>query len=205
MAHEELKKLFPHEGHMCLKSCGKCCVAGAPIELEEANDLLKWLQENITFEQLKEQFQYSDDNPEACPFLKPDKGCFVYPARPVVCVMFGHLSDSPGMPKAISQKCPEGVKFTEVPFDIYAEPVRDWFISAVNRSGKIAKLRFIEVDDDSGFSGRIPFKPGSFMERISKAKSCDTCGSQPSEGNPLNVIGRQILCGECYSKLNKKQ
>ena len=106
MAYENLKKVIPEEGSRCKQNCGRCCVNAAPVSRSEAEEIFDWLAANSTYEAIEAQFQYADTQPGKCPFLKPDKSCFVYPARPFVCRYFGHGAD-PGMSmlEALKQKC----------------------------------------------------------------------------------------------------
>lgn len=122
-----LKKILPLEGHLCLPGCGKCCVANAPLGEAEYNEIADWLPRNVTPEALQAQFAHADTQPAMCPFLKPDRSCFIYPVRPIVCRAFGHVADAPGMPERMSQKCPEGVRFASVDRGLFLATAKPWF------------------------------------------------------------------------------
>lgn len=203
MPFDELKKKFPEEGHLCKKLCGKCCTNMAPVEIGEANVIGEWLIKNKNMGELTAQFHHFDDHPNQCPFLQPDKGCFVYPVRPAVCFMFGHMADVPTMPKRWSQKCPEGVAFTEVPFAEFAEEGMTYMILADKASIKTIDFRTMQVfaEDEGDAEGKmIPVKPGSVMERMRSAKNCFGCNVEIPKGGTLFLTGAELLCTACYEK-----
>jgi len=125
---DRLKRILPSEGHLCLPGCGKCCVADAPLGEAEYEEIAAWLPKNVTPGSIQAQFAHADTQPDICPFLKPDRSCFVYPVRPVVCRIFGHLADVPGMPRKDSQRCPQGVAFSSVDRGLFLATARPWFL-----------------------------------------------------------------------------
>lgn len=192
---ETLKKKFPEEGNRCLKNCGKCCVNGVPLGKEEAESIGNWLIQNRTYEEIKAQFEHFDDQPDRCPFLAPDKSCFIYPARPVVCVMFGHLADTPGMPAKVSQQCTEGVKFTQIETEDTLPESLDWFIITGRTMGRIMSFRTCELITETGEAVKIPIKPNSKMERLVNAKNCFRCNA-PFVKDAYLESG-ELLCKKC--------
>lgn len=200
MAYENLKKLFPEEGNLCKKMCGKCCSNSAPVELEEAKEIAYWLVRNVEVDEIKAQFAHFDTQPDRCPFLKPDKGCFVYPARPMVCRMFGHLPDAPGLDQAtrnkISQQCPEGVAFTQVSMDKVLEEVGPFMQKANQSSIRTLQFRFMEMVGEGGRAVEIPPVPGSAFEKLTKATCCTRCGI-PFPNRQAYLEGAELLCKTC--------
>lgn len=179
MAFEELKAKFPSEGSRCLKQCGKCCVGGFPVSMLEMEEMLSWVCKNKTAEEYTAQLRHYDENVEKdmCPFLTPEKTCFVYPARPVACHMFGHLEDlRPEMGlgeaaiKQMSQKCPENVEFTEVTIKELGKPSLDWMQTCYQSSAPIRVARHATVVKENGEEGIIPRKDGTPPPLIVKEK-----------------------------------
>jgi Fe-S-cluster containining protein len=201
MAFDALKKKFPEEGHLCKKLCGKCCVATAPVEGSEAEAIGAWLCANKQVEDIQAQFHHFDDNPKQCPFLTPEKGCFIYPVRPVVCVMFGHLPDTPGQPARISQQCPEGVKFTQVSLEQTLPESMDWYMQTKESTGRMIMFRMASliVGDDEEVA--IPPKPGSIFEKMRNSNSCFKCNVEFPKGSTAYLQDNEILCPECHAKL----
>lgn len=144
-AWSEIKKAFPEEGHLCKPDCGLCCCAGAYVEAQEAEAIGAWICKNVSVKKLSRQFGYADTNPDKCPFLTPKKTCLIYPVRPVVCRMYGHLKDTPGMPKWCSMQCPEGIGFTLLGPDEYLDVVRPWFDATAKAFCRIADFRKAEL------------------------------------------------------------
>lgn len=200
MPYEELKKKFPEEGGRCLKSCGKCCTGGVPLGATEANSIGEWLIKNKDYEDITKQFQHFDDQPAKCPFLTPEKTCFIYPVRPVVCVMFGHLPDQPDLPKKASQQCPEGVQFTQVATESAMPELADWFVETNHKMGRIVNFRNATFVGDEG-RVQIPIKPGSKMDLLSKATACYWCG-KTFEGTAYFESG-ELLCQNCEDNYEK--
>jgi Fe-S-cluster containining protein len=171
VAFEQLKAKFPSEGSRCLKQCGKCCVGTAPVTEPELNEMLDWVCKNKTAEEYTTQLHHYDEHAakNVCPFLTPEKTCFVYPVRPVVCHMFGHLEDlnpemglPPAAVKEMSQKCPEGVVFTEVKMaDLGPELSGEYMFTAFKSSAPISAVRHATVVKENGEEGIIPRKDGS--------------------------------------------
>lgn len=179
MAFEQLKAAFPKEGSRCLKQCGKCCVGGTPVSMPEMKEALNWICKNKTAEEYTAQLHHYDENVEKdmCPFLTPEKTCFVYPARPVVCHMFGHLEDlkpEMGLPpeaiKQMSQKCPENVQFTEVKMADVGELIAEYMYSAFKSNAPIRVARHATVVKENGEEGIIPRKDGTPPPLIVKEK-----------------------------------
>lgn len=197
MAYEELKKKFPAEGNRCLKSCGKCCVSGAPLTAPEAEAIGEWICENKELEDVKAQFLHFDDNPKMCPFLTPEKTCFIYPARPVVCVMFGHLKDTPELPKKWSQECPEGIKFTFVEAKDTLPESLVWQSDSNETMLRTMSFRSMAMVSGTGEELSIPPKPGSKFERITKATHCFRCNYTFPKGARAYLEGDEILCQKC--------
>jgi Fe-S-cluster containining protein len=200
MSLENLKKKFPEEGSRCKKLCGKCCVSGVPIGIEETNRIGDWLVKNKEFEEIRDQFQHFDDQPAACPFLTPDKSCFIYPVRPVVCVMFGHLPDQPGMPKKASQQCPEGVQFTQVQIEDTLPESLEWHDATEKAMTRIMSFRTATFTGDEG-TVTVPIKPGSKMEKLTTALNCYWCNA-PFKGTAYLENG-ELLCEECDDNYEK--
>lgn len=200
MGYDELKKKFPEEGHLCKKLCGKCCTNTVPFTESEAERVSKWLCENKTAEQLVEQFHHFDDHPNQCPFLAPDKSCYIYPVRPTVCFMFGHLVDVPKMPKEWSQQCPEGVKFTDVEYEATLPESLQWFDEMSNSMIRSIMFRVIQFEREDGVIAMVPPKPGSAFERMRTTKSCFRCNMVVPEGGKLVLVGAELICVECDSK-----
>ena len=158
MPYEELRGSFPEEGHKCLSGCGKCCVPTVWVERSEAEAICEWLCREKKFEEIERQFWSADDHPESCPFLTSEKKCFIYPVRPFVCVQFGHLEDPSGAPadvaKRVSQKCPEGVVFTEVAVGEIRSLVMEWYAKAVREGIMISEFRkAVAVGEDGAKRG----------------------------------------------------
>lgn len=148
MKLDELYKAIPEEGDRCLKNCGKCCVAAVPISKDEAVEILKWLGENTHLHELQKQFKHADTQKNMCPFLRPDKGCFVYEARPFVCRLFGHGNDE-RLPERVRQVCPEGVEFTQLSIPDLPN-VLDWWTETERAGGWMFQLRPMEVETEDG-------------------------------------------------------
>jgi Fe-S-cluster containining protein len=204
MAFDALKKKFPEEGSRCLKSCGKCCVAGAPLGKEEVNEIGDWLVANKSLEEITAQFHHFDDQPDRCPFLAPDKSCFIYPARPAVCVMFGHIPDHPDMPKKASQQCTEGVKFTQVKIEDTLPESMEWFEATGKAMTRVMNFRMAKFKGDEGgveVDVDVPVKPGSKMERLTTATTCYWCGA-PFNG-PAYLENGELLCKSCDDNYEK--
>jgi Fe-S-cluster containining protein len=200
MAYEGLKKKFPEEGSRCLKNCGKCCVAGAVLEQSEADEICEWLVKNKDTESLTAQFHHFDDNPKQCPFLTPEKTCFIYQVRPVACVMFGHASDPPGMPKEWSQQCPEGVKFTQITFQQTLPESMIWYGRAMKAMGRMINFRTLSMVDGAGVEGKITPKPGSVFEKMMNAKACFRCSADVPKDGAFYLHGNELLCAACDAK-----
>lgn len=200
MSYEELKKFFPEEGNRCKAMCGKCCTNTAPVGRQEALEIADWIVENVKVEQLKEQFAHFDDHPGQCPFLKPDKGCFVYPARPLVCRMFGHLPDAPGAPKKWSQQCPEGVAFTQVSVDSLVEHALPFMIEQRKQQMRTFEFRFVGMADETGKEFTIDIKPGSPLDKLRNAKACYRCATPFEKGGNAYLEGAELLCETCENK-----
>lgn len=149
-AWSKIKKVFPEEGHLCRPGCGKCCQAGAYVEQREAEEIGRWICRHVQEAALRRQFAYYDTQPRMCPFLTPHQKCFIYPVRPVVCRMYGHLQDSPGMPEWCSQQCPEKVAFTLFGPDEYIDLVRPWFEATVKSYCRIGDFRKSTLIDKAG-------------------------------------------------------
>lgn len=196
MAYEALKAKIPQEGFKCKKMCGKCCTNLAPVVKSEADEICNWITKNISNEDLTAQFRHYDTNPGTCPFLKPDKTCFIYPVRPVVCHTFGHLEEAKGADKRSSQKCPEGVDFTEVTFaQIYVE--MDPFSKELETQAiRTMDFRFAEVDNEDGTKGQIPVTPGSALEKLLATRACMRC-QKPFSDNKAYIEGAELLCYDC--------
>lgn len=197
MPYEALKKKFPEEGSRCLKSCGKCCTSLAPMNKREAIEVAEWIVANKSLEELTAQFNHFDDQPDRCPLLTPEKTCFVYPVRPVVCVMFGHLPDAPNMPKQWSQQCPEGVQFTQLKPEEYLDESVPWFVETGKDQVRTIIFRGLSVTPESGPSGMIPVKPGSAFEKLKKAEACTKCGKPFKEKEKAYLEGKELLCQGC--------
>lgn len=200
MSYEELKKKFPEEGHLCKKLCGKCCTNVAPFAGSEAEKIGEWLCKNKDSEQLVEQFHHFDDHPNQCPFLTPDKSCFVYPVRPAACFMFGHLPDSPGMLPQWSQQCPEGVKFTNVEFEATLPESLEFFKEMSEGMIRSIMFRVVKFEKSDGTVEMVPPKPGSVFERMRTATSCFRCKKEIPKGGTLSLSGAELLCLECDHK-----
>ncbi len=204
MPFENLKARFPEEGNLCLKNCGKCCKNDAPVEKSEAEEINQWLCDHVEKEDLIAQFHHFDEHPNQCPFLKPDKSCMVYPVRPTVCRMFGHLPDLPGMPKKLSQECPEDVKFTMIPQQEWTGMEMILYMAKTQEASiKTVNFRTVEVFDEEGNHAVIPFKEGSQMEKMSKTTVCTKCEKKLDKQGYLQ--GAHILCQQCYDDLGKEQ
>lgn len=195
MAYEALKAKIPEEGNRCKKMCGKCCTNTAPVVKSEAEEICNWITKNVSNEDLIAQFHHYDTDPGACPFLKPDKSCFIYPVRPVVCHMFGHLEEFQGADKRSSQKCPEGVDFTEVKYAQIHLEMGPYSDELENQSIKTMDFRFAEVDREDGSKGMIKITPGSALEKLLATRDCMRCGKHFEDKAYLE--GAQLLCYEC--------
>jgi Fe-S-cluster containining protein len=201
MPFEELKKKFPSEGHLCKKLCGKCCVSTAPLEGSEAEAISAWLCSSKQVDEIEAQFHHFDDNPKQCPFLTPEKGCFVYPVRPVACVMFGHLPDHPAAPKNASQQCPEGVKFTQVPMEDTLPESADWYAKSMKSTGRMIMFRTAAMIVEDGKEYVVPPKPGSIFEKMRNVKACFKCSVEFPKNGKAYLHENDILCEGCYEKL----
>ena len=196
MPYEDLKAKIPSEGSRCKKLCGKCCINTAPVGKSEAEEIGNWLVKNVTVEDLTAQFHHYDNDPAACPFLKPDKTCFIYPVRPVVCHTFGHLEDVPGTKPSWSQKCPEGVEFTEVKFVDIAHETTAWMNEIDKESINTMDFRFAGCTNEDGTQGVIPVLKGSALEKLMNAKGCTRC-QKPFVDDKAYLEGADLLCYEC--------
>jgi len=105
--YRKLKKIydfaedfFPKSMENLCVNCNICCTAMASLgvsllELEYINEYL--LQKNISVEYINKFIDYinkAEDREEhliydICPFY--DKGCFIYPARPLSCRTYGYF------------------------------------------------------------------------------------------------------------------
>lgn len=156
MKFEELHKAVPEEGTKCKAGCGKCCVAGAPVAKPETEEISEWLCKTYEYEQIRDQFHHHDTQPQMCPFLTPDKRCFIYPVRPVVCRLFGHLVGPAQMPKHLLQECPEGVGFTRISMLNILSQIGEWYQEAAAAYVQIGEFRLAELTAEDGTSGPIP-------------------------------------------------
>lgn len=196
MAYETLKAKIPQEGARCKKLCGKCCTNTAPVGKSESDAIGEWMVKNVTDEALTAQFRHYDTDPGACPFLTPEKTCFIYPVRPVVCHTFGHLEEAQGADKRSSQKCPEGVEFTEVKYvDIHLE-MAPFMNEIETRMVRTMDFRFAELSREDGTQGPIPVTPGSALEKLLATRACMRC-QKPFSDNKAYLEGAQLLCYEC--------
>ena len=146
----DIKKFFAAETAVCKPDCGLCCVSGAYVEAEEAREIAVWICANVRAEDLCAQYRHFDTQPDRCPFLTPEKRCFIYPVRPVTCRFYGHLRDTPGMPACCSQECPEKVPFTLYDTEQYLDLIRPWFHACVKSHLRIRDFRESVAVDING-------------------------------------------------------
>jgi Fe-S-cluster containining protein len=196
MAYEEIKAKIPQEGFKCKKLCGKCCTNMAPVTRSEAEEICAWIKKNVDDKDLVAQFQHYDTDPGACPFLRPDKTCFIYPVRPVVCHTFGHLEETPLADKRSSQKCPEGVNFIEVKFIELAKVIDPYMEELEHQSIRTIDFRSAHVAWGDGTEGKIPVTPGSAYEKLLATRACMRC-QKPFSDNKAYLEGAELLCYEC--------
>jgi Fe-S-cluster containining protein len=145
-----IKSAFPEEGERCKPGCGQCCQAGTYVEKAEALEISEWICRNIPVEALREQFGHADTQPDMCPFLTPDRKCFIYPARPVVCHFYGHLKDAPYQPVWCSQQCPEKIPFTLIDVETYLPIIEPWYEAAVKAYCRIGDFRRADLIGSDG-------------------------------------------------------
>lgn len=71
----------------CKPGCWKCCRNhDLSVCVVEAYNIVKYLRENQTENNIKEQLRYIEDSQDKyCPFLTKHKICFIYPVRPLIC------------------------------------------------------------------------------------------------------------------------
>lgn len=76
--------------------CAKCCMESVHAFYIEFLNVYHYLvKENLLNDvMVKIESHYFNELVEvkACPFLKEDKSCLIYPVRPLVCRLFGHSS-----------------------------------------------------------------------------------------------------------------
>ncbi len=174
-------------------------MALTPVNLKEVEAIGQWLVANKSFEDIVAQYQHFDEQPDRCPFLAPDKSCFIYPVRPAVCVMFGHLADTPGMPKKLSQQCPEGVKFTQITYDEIADEAMGFFIE-MGKHARMMDFRLAPFECDDGKVHVIPAKEGSKFDKLRKAKNCYRCNVEFPVGGKAYLESGELLCQACEDK-----
>lgn len=73
----------------CLPKCGKCCGGAVLAFAPEVQPIIDYLK--AQGKKAEKQLRFWNRDMAACPFLMPDKRCFVYEARPGVCRAFGHV------------------------------------------------------------------------------------------------------------------
>lgn len=171
--------------------------------MKEVEAIGNWLVANKSFEDIEAQYRHFDEQPDRCPFLAPDKSCFIYQVRPTVCVMFGHLADTPGLPKHVSQLCPEGVNFTLLTFRDVAEEAMDYFVEMGNHA-RMLNFRFAPFECDDGKTHAIKPKEGTKMHRILTAKSCFRCNAEFPKGGRAYFEEGELLCQTCEDNYKPK-
>lgn len=85
--------LAPAPPNTCVPRCGACCGGATPIFAAEVAPLLAHLQ--AAGRRTEKQLRTWGGDLSVCPFLTPDKRCFVYEVRPAVCRAFGHIKLPP--------------------------------------------------------------------------------------------------------------
>jgi len=118
--------------------CGLRCVAGVQMTRPEFERVLEHLREADArqvlrvMEQEKRVVWFEDIETEACLFYDVTKqGCIVYPARPLICRLFGRVEWMP---------CPLGKQLRLIPDAVqliqeYAEEQRATFVEWCTESG----------------------------------------------------------------------
>lgn len=85
------------EKYHCPAHCNKCCYGSILMSYTEFTFIMLYLQQNWGTEQIGGLFQervglLQDEKSLLCPFLQEDAGsrhCLIYPARPLICRVFG--------------------------------------------------------------------------------------------------------------------
>ncbi|MFO0546960.1 MAG: YkgJ family cysteine cluster protein [Polyangiaceae bacterium] len=73
----------------CRSGCADCCVAGLAVDPVEAHALEVWLDAASEDQRRKIAALASRPEETSCVLLDEDAACSIYPARPIICRVFG--------------------------------------------------------------------------------------------------------------------
>lgn len=149
----------------CRAGCADCCVAGLSINQVEADAILGWLDTISAEERAHIAELVARPQESSCVLLNADMGCSIYPARPVICRVFG-------IP--MRQSYPPGTKVSRkhLPlYNVFADTAK-----VVNTCNK----NFIEVSVDAVKNDCIVDDQSIRLRR--KAASA---GFVPRDGSPV--------------------
>lgn len=128
----------------CAKGCFECCGDIVDLPAVEAREVIRYARMNgipipeseislrdYMLASMSEDFFRANESRFNCRFLTPD-GCAVYPARPLVCRLFGIAAEEPLL------YCPHGGKatttLTKAESDVFFEELQEIEIEYLARA-----------------------------------------------------------------------
>lgn len=181
---ERVKRLLEgKEKYGCPSSCKRCCYGTILMSYTEFTYIMLYLQEEWKEENLHNFFKQKvgllqeDRRALLCPFLEEnafEKHCLIYPARPLICRVFGTTAaecGEPIVPSFLDEKLfyfaynllyYSGEQFIALNLDekiaLYEAPFALWCLADDSSEGREFLIRLIEKEGDS-FQGVLYERP----------------------------------------------
>ncbi len=161
------------EKYHCPADCNTCCYGSILMSYTEFTFIMLYLQDNWTTEQIGELFRervglLQNEESLLCPFLQEETGarhCRIYPARPLICRVFGTTASPCQQPVAPSLLAEElfyqtydlfyysGNQFIALNLDrewaVYEAPFAFWCLADDSTESRSFLRSFIEERGDS--------------------------------------------------------